>query len=112
MAQFVVTDQGLTLAMSKWERLGSLHGDLEIPWQHVDSISHVEDLWVQLRGVRAPGTGIPGVIMLGTTRSRGGKDFCAVYKHRPGVVIELKNEFFARLLVTTNEILETPTRKT
>jgi len=111
MAQLISTPEGLTLAMSKWERLGSLHGDFSIPWQQVDSISRVEDLWVQLRGIRAPGTGIPGVVMLGTTRSKGGKDFCAVYRHRPGLVVELKNELFARLLVTTNETIELPANR-
>jgi hypothetical protein len=108
MAQLVSTTQGLILKLSRWERLGSLHSDLMIPWENVESISSVEDLWSQLRGIRAPGTGIPGVIMLGTARYRGAKDFCAVYKHHPGVIVVTKNEAYARLLVTTDQSVELP----
>ena len=54
-----------------------------------------DDAWAraqvvgELRGLRAPGTGIPGVIALGTWRSKGAKDFAAVYRGGPAVVVEL-----------------------
>ena len=100
MAQLLSTEAGLTLRLSRWEKAGALHGDLQVPWSQVASVSHVEDLWRELRGMRAPGTGIPEVIMLGTTRGRGWKDFCAVYRHRPGSVVVLREGPFARWLVT------------
>jgi hypothetical protein len=102
MAQLVQESNSLIVVLSFWERLGAVHGDLVIPNEHVVSYEFVEDLWEHLRGVRAPGTGFPGKIMLGTTRFRGGKDFCAVYKHRPGYVIDLRNEDFQRILITTS----------
>ncbi len=53
--------------------------------------------------MRAPGTGIPWVIMLGTTRGSFGKDFCAVYGRAPAVVMELEGAPFSRCLVTVPE---------
>lgn len=101
MARLQRNAEFLTLSLSFWERLGAVHSDLVIPNLHVVSCEYVADVWTHLRGVRAPGTGFPGRIMLGTTRFRGGKDFCAVYKHKSGYVINLRNESFQRILVTS-----------
>lgn len=100
MARLEVSAAGLALRMSLWEKAGACHGDLQVPWSAVASVRNVSDLWSQVRGIRAPGTGIPDVIMLGTTRGRGWKDFCAVYRHRPGVIVTLAAGPFARWLVT------------
>ena len=53
-----------------------------------------------LKGVRAPGTGIPYVILLGTMRYKGGKDFTAIYKRSPVTVYEFKEYSFKRWIVT------------
>jgi hypothetical protein len=56
-----------------------------------------------LRGIRAPGTGLPGVIALGTWRYRGGKDFAALYRGGPALVIELDGAEYRRLLVSAHD---------
>jgi hypothetical protein len=56
-----------------------------------------------LRGVRAPGTGIPGVISLGTRRATGVRDFAAVYRNRPALVIDLDGAGFNRLIVSVDD---------
>ncbi len=53
-----------------------------------------------LKGVRAPGTGFPYLILLGTMRYRGGKDFTAIYKKRPVTVYEFTDYNFKRWIVT------------
>ena len=65
------------------------------------SVSLESNPWTSkvLRGVRAPGTGFPYLIMLGTMRHRRGKDFCVVYKRNPVLVLEFKNEKWARWVV-------------
>ena len=70
-----VENGALNLRLSRPEKLGALHGDVRV------ACDAVEDLYVsrrpfgELRGVRAPGTGVPGRIALGTWRYRGDKDF-------------------------------------
>lgn len=103
MARLVSSGDGLAVQLTVWERLGALHRPFTVPWEHVVAIAEVDDVWARLRGIRAPGTGWPGRIMLGTTRYSGGRDFCAVYRHRPGFVVQLREEGFARLLITAEE---------
>ncbi len=86
--------------MSGKEELGSLKRSFSVPLKQVINIARVSDLWVHLRGIRAPGTGFPGVIMLGTTRYQGIKDFNAVYGHKPGFVVTLSASEFTRILIT------------
>jgi hypothetical protein len=56
-------------------------------------------LWSELRGIRLPGIGLPGVIALGTWRYPGGKDFVAVYRGY-GVLVTLSDPSWHRFLVS------------
>jgi hypothetical protein len=53
-----------------------------------------------LRGVRAPGTGIPYVVLLGTMRFKEGKDFTAIYKRKPVKIYEFSAGEFKRWIVS------------
>ena len=57
----------------------------------------------ELHGIRAPGTGVPGVVALGTWRHRGGKDFAVVYRGGPAVIVELEGTRYRRLLVSAHD---------
>ena len=52
-----------------------------------------------MRGMRAPGTGFPYLIMLGVMRFWGGKDFCVIYKRNPVYIVEFDNENFKRWII-------------
>jgi hypothetical protein len=71
-----------------------------IPNESIDTDERVVDGWESLRGWRCPGTGIPWVIMLGTMRFKGTKDFCAVYGRRPARIISCHGFEFARVLIS------------
>lgn len=102
MAQLVTEGSNLAIRMSQREEFFALKRSFTVPWSHVVNIAQVGDVWVHLRGLRAPGTGFPGVIMLGTTRYQGKKDFCAVYGHKPGLVVTLVGNAFERVLLSTD----------
>ncbi len=53
-----------------------------------------------VRGLRAPGTGVPGRVALGTWRRWHGKDFVAAYRHDPGVVIDLVDQPYDRVVIS------------
>ena len=89
--------------MSALEQAGALHGPVRVPLSAVTGVRVVEDAWSEVRGIREPGTGVPGHLMLGTCRGDFGKDFCAVYQRRPTVIVELQGAEFARLLVTQDD---------
>jgi len=100
MARLERVGGGLIVKLSRWETIGGLKRDFTIPTECIVSDEHVVDGWESLHGWRCPGTGIPGVIMLGTMRYKGTKDFCAVYGRRPARVITCRNFGFARVLIT------------
>ena len=103
LAEIVVRDGELVVQLSALEKLGALHADVRVPIANVVWARVVEHPWEALRGLRCPGTGIPGVIMLGTKRGRFGADFAAVYKDRPAVAVELRDAAFCRLIVTVDD---------
>ncbi len=100
MALLISQDGLLQVSLAGKEELGAFKKSFSVPLDQVSNIARVSDLWVHLRGIRAPGTGWPGVIMLGTTRYQGKKDFNAVYRHKPGFVVTLDGNDFARILIT------------
>ena len=103
MAALVVDKDDLVVRLSPLERLGALRGDVRVPLRAVQDLRAIDDLWPELRGIRAPGTGFPGVISLGTRRGSGITDFAAVYRRRPGVVIDLAQAAFTRLVVSCRD---------
>ena len=92
----------IVVRLSVLERLGACV--LSDPRGRVEAVREVRvsDMpWKELRGIRAPGTGIPGSVMLGTLRYSGGRDFAAVYgKSKKAVVVEFDEGRYGRFVVT------------
>jgi hypothetical protein len=103
VATLVIDGDALVVRLSAFEKLGALRGDVRTPLSAIRAIRVTEDPWPELRGVRAPGTGIPGVISLCTLRGEGFRDFAAVYRHRPAVVVEADDAHFNRLIVSCED---------
>ena len=103
MATLTPDNGDLVLALSTLERLGGMHGDIRVPLHAVEDVAVSERPFRELRGLRAPGTGWPGRIALGTWRHRGGKGFAAVYRGRRGVIVRLREGEFAWLCVSADD---------
>ena len=104
MARLTVEGPELVVGLSWLEKLGALRGNVRVPLRAVRFASAEPDPWGALRGIRAPGTGIPGVIALGTRRFAGGQDFAAVEGSGPAVSVDLSEESpFARLVVSVRD---------
>jgi hypothetical protein len=101
MASLIVEGADLVVKMAEIEKFEAMHTDLHVPLATVRSVRVVEDAWPELRGIRAPGTGIPGVIAVGTRRGSFGKDFAVVHGRETAVVVELAGAAYSRLIVTT-----------
>jgi hypothetical protein len=102
MAKVIERNNQLILQLSLLEKIGGLHKDLVVSKNNLIKKTVHKNPWSKevLRGVRAPGTGIPYVILLGTMRYKGGKDFTAIYKRRPVSIYEFKSGEFKRWIVT------------
>jgi hypothetical protein len=102
MAVLAVEGDELVVHLSAWERLAAFTDDVRAPLAAVSSATVEADPWHALRGIRAPGTGIPGVIAYGVRRLTGDRtDFAAVRGRGPAVQIELDPPSrFARWLIS------------
>jgi len=100
VATFELESGDLCLRLSWLEKLEASHGNLRIPLASVSSVRSVTTAWPELRGIRAPGTGIPNVVAVGTRRGKFGKDFAVVHGKGPAVVVELDGARYRRLVVT------------
>ena len=81
MADLAIDGNAALVRLSVREKLRAFRGRSRAPDRRdVDPVS--DDQWSELRGMRAPGTGIPGVIALCTRRAPGIRDFAAVFGRR------------------------------
>lgn len=100
MARVSVADGRLALEMGRWEELAALHRSVAVGLDEVVSIDWADRSFSTLRGIRAPGTGIPGRLMIGTTRHDGAKDLNVVRNPGPAIVVELFGGEFVRWVVS------------
>jgi len=95
----------LTYTLSRMEKLGALARSPIAKAENLKEVRFHENPWNNhvLRGIRAPGTGFPFVIMLGTMRHGSGKDFCVVYRRKPVLILEFENEPFSRWVIPASK---------
>jgi hypothetical protein len=111
MAELLIEDGALHVRLSALEKLGALRGDITLPLRSVTAVRVSDDPWSELRGVRAPGTGLPGVISLCTRRGKGIRDFAAVYgRAGRAVVVEATGAGFDRIVISRKDAEETAHR--
>jgi hypothetical protein len=103
MAELLVDRDELVLHMTGLEKAEGFHGDIRVPLRAVSDVRTVDTAWPELRGLRAPGTGMPKVIAVGTRRGDFGKDFAAVHGPGPAVVVELTGADYQRLVATSED---------
>jgi hypothetical protein len=105
VAKVKVIGDELILELSFWERVGAFHSSPRVAISAVTKIEFVEKLWSNevLRGMRAPGTGLPFVVLLGSMRGRKYCDFTAIRGRAAGVVITLSEGQFQRWIFTLSQ---------
>jgi hypothetical protein len=103
VAKLRVHGDELVVGLSPLEKLGAFRGDVHVPLAAVRSARVSARPWSELRGIRAPGTGFPGIISLCTRRGSGVVDFAAVYRGGPAVVVDLEGAHFDRIVVTCED---------
>ncbi|MEU3650601.1 hypothetical protein AB0E59_45110 [Lentzea sp. NPDC034063] len=103
MATISVQGQDLVVEMNGLDKLWSLKSKLTIPLAHVRGATVDPGILGEPKGVRAPGTHLPGVITAGTFHQDGEKVFWAVRDGLKAVVVELADEHYTRLVVEVDD---------
>lgn len=95
--RLVVTPRGL-------DKLWAFRRRIDVPVAHVTAATI--DPFIareQLRGLRWPGTSLPGLITAGTFYQDGKRTFWLVHNPRNVVVIDLAHEAYARLIIEVDD---------
>jgi hypothetical protein len=107
VAQLVVEGDELVVRLTTWEKISGFHGNVRVPLSGVRKVSAPDNAWAELRGWRMAGTGIPGLVAIGTRRHADGYDFTAVHRQRPTVQVEINGPpRWQRLVVSMNDGLD------
>jgi hypothetical protein len=100
MAKLLVNDDLVTVSLSAIEKAEAVHGEVSVPRTAVVSARVVPDGMDEVHGLRTPGTGLPGVIMVGSWRDKERVTFAVCHGRRPAVVLELAGQHYDRIVVT------------
>jgi hypothetical protein len=104
MAEVELTESALIVHVQGMDRIWALKSRLEITLAHVVGAEidpEVAQGW--RKGLRAPGTHVPGVITAGTFYQEGERVFWDVHDPEKTVVIHLKDDLYARLVIEVND---------
>jgi hypothetical protein len=103
VADVLINDDSITVRLSKLEKVEALHGDITVPRAAATRAAAVPDGMQEVHGSRLPGTGFPGVIMVGTYREHGKITFAVCHGRHPAVVIDLTGHELSRIVVTVDD---------
>lgn len=101
MTEVEITEDTLTVHVLGWDRPWALKSRIEVPLAHVASAKVDPEIarrewW---KGIKAPGTELPGVIKAGTFYQWREHVFWDVHDPDKTIVIELGDERYARLVI-------------
>lgn len=103
MASLVIGDDTVTVHLSSVEKVEAVHGDLTLPRSAVVGARAVEDALREVHGLRLPGTGLPGFVLVGTFLTHDTRTFAVCHGHAPGLVVELAGARYDRLVLTCDD---------
>ena len=103
MARVTVENGELRVELEGMHKIWALKNSITVPLVHVRGATADANIVGESKGLRAPGTHIPGVFAAGTFHKDGEKIFWDVRDAAKAVVIELRDESFARLVLEVED---------
>ena len=103
MAQIDIDGDTLVVNVEGLDKLWALKSRRTIPLANVRGATLDPGIVAGPKGVRAPGTHLPGVIVAGTFHTEGERVFWDVHDPAKAVVIELADERYARLVIEVDD---------
>jgi hypothetical protein len=109
VARLLINQRRVTVRLSALEKLEALHLNVHVPRTAVIAAREVPDGMAELRGDAAAGTdlrwmgagtGLPGLMMVGTVKSGYGVTFAVCRGRGPAVVLDLAGHRYARIVMT------------
>jgi len=99
MAHLLITDDSVTIDMSRGERFEAAHGDQTFPRSAIRGVRAVPDGIAEVQGLKWAGTELPG-IRVGSFHEDQRVTFAVCHGHNPGIVIDLASSKYDRVVLT------------
>jgi uncharacterized protein len=109
MAHLLITDDAVTIDMSRGEKLEAGHRNQTFPRSAISSVRAVPDCIAEVRGLKWAGTELPG-IRVGSFHEDQRVTFAVCHGRAPGIVIDLANSKYDRVVLTVENPEETVAR--
>lgn len=103
MSTIDVSTRTVSVRFSPWEKIAGLVTNIDIPRDVIVSADWVDNGLDAVRGLRAPGLGLPGTLLIGTWRRPGSRTLVAVRRGEPALVMRLRGQRYDQVIVSTQE---------
>jgi hypothetical protein len=104
MVKISIADARATFDVQGWHKLLAFKSKLEIPLAHIRAVrsdpAAARSVW---KGLRLPGTHVPGLLAAGTYYSGGKRSFWDVRRPDRAIVVELSDESYDRLIIEVED---------
>ncbi|MDY7539605.1 hypothetical protein RGU72_15235 [Undibacterium sp. 5I1] len=99
MPMLELTNEELIIHLNFWEKIASFQKNVRVRLEHVRGATDDDGFRGMNLGMRAPGTGFPGLIQAGTYRKGGDTQFVFWTRGTHCVVIELDHDKWSRIIL-------------
>ncbi|MEW2098642.1 hypothetical protein AB0882_20445 [Streptomyces sp. NPDC012485] len=103
MALIRIADDNLVVVMEGLDKFWAFKSCLTIPLANVRGATVDPGIATDFKGIRAPGSHLPGVIIAGTFHHDGDKVFWDVKDASKAIVVELADEEYTRLVLQVDD---------
>ncbi|MCD2098071.1 hypothetical protein [Rhodococcus rhodochrous] len=90
MTTMRIDNRTLRVRLTTFEKIAGLLGNVDVPLASIRKVEVHQDGLAAVRGIRAPGLGLPGVRSIGSWRGPGRNDLVSVRRGQPALRIELE----------------------
>ncbi len=109
MAHLLITGDVVTIDMSRGEKFEAAHGNQTFPRSVISGVRTVADCIAEVRGLKWVGTELPG-IRVGSFHEDQRVTFAVCHGHNPGIVIDLVNSKYDKVVLTVDNAEEIAAR--
>ena len=103
MARVSIAGDDLIVDVEGLDKLWALTSRLTVPLANVRGATAAPGIVREPKGIRSPGTHVPGVLVAGSFYTEGERVFWDVRDADRAIVIELGDEKYARLVIEVDD---------